>query len=285
MEHSIPERYDVNDPVERESGEPKEIGGLVSGKKVLLVSLAALSLVPLITWATLRKVEADLAIDQPPLSWAGRADWPSPPVKRVTLERPRSNYGALSESKWRDLDFAVSPQIESATAALHALAVAPEAFASQRTREQLEHAAAEQPDFFYPVYLLGTWHRVHGDAATANRYYQQAFALAPAVVELRYRDPGDAPAANVELGLAELTCDRVIDGKIDQTLKLAYPRLVTDQRGTVYLPAFHAVYRATILPRPRGYGTQYHVEGWFQFPGRIGSPKPAVIWKRPTLHK
>lgn len=278
MEHSVPKRSDVN-----ESAKWQEIGGLVSGKLVLLVSAIALSLVPLITWATLRKVEADLAVNQPPLSWAERGDWASPPVKRVTLERPTSMYGGRGgESKWRDLDFNVSPAIETATHTAHQLATAGgAAFASDATREQLEALAAEHPDFFYPPYLLGTWHRVHGNVAEADRYYEEAFAEAPAVIKLRYIDPGDAPVTDFALGDAEITCDRVIDGELDQTLKLAYPALTTDEYGTVYLPAFHAVYRATRLPRPEGYGAQYHLEGWFEFPGRIGTPRAAMIWRLP----
>lgn len=277
MQHSISKRRDVN-----ESEKRREIGGLVSGKRVLLVSLVALSLVPVATWATLRKVEADLAINHPPLSWAQRADWPSPPIKRVSLERPRSMYGGrTSDSKWRNLEFNVSPAIAAATHAAHELAFAPEAFASAAAREQLEALAAEHPDYFYPPYLLGTWHRIQGDSEAADRYYEQAFALAPAVIKLRYVDPGDRPIADFEIGPAEITCDRVIDGELDQTLKLAFPHLVTDDRGTVYLPVFDAVYRASLLPRPQGYGTQYRFEGWFEFPGRIGTPKPAIVWKRP----
>ena len=302
---------------------------IINGKWILLALLLTAIAVPLITWGVLRAVEADMAIGSPPLSWAARASWPSPPIKRTTLERPRSNYGGYTQpvSKWRELDFQyASPKIaearKSAAAAASAAATDEQreaierraehevreiseridraiqrcatlaraagtgAFTSERTLAELQAVAAEHPWLFYPPYLIGTWHRLHGDHAAADRWYEQAYHLAPAVLKVRYRTPGGQPVEGLELGTFEITCDRVIDdpeteifdGELDQTLKLVYPALATGQRGAVYLPVFHTVYRATKVPEPKGIEIAYRqLEGWFQFPGRIGSPKPATV--------
>lgn len=271
----------------------------ISGKLVLLALLITACLVPFVTWATLRKVERDMAISQPPLSWAQRAAWPTPPIKVTTLERSRLNYGGYhpAVSKWKSLDFAVSPGVETMVKRAAALAAvtmpdAPaaadaDAFTSDAVRAELEQLAAEHPDEFYPPYLLGSWHRLRGDQEQADAWYEKAFALAPAVIKLRYVDAADHPMRDLPVGTIEVTCDRVIDDPateveenvLDQTLKLVYPDLVTDKTGSVYLPCFHTVYRMTAWPPPPGYKAQHRVEGWFEFPGRIGSPKPTIVWK------
>lgn len=314
----------------------------ISGKWVLLALLVTLCLLPLITWVTLRQVEEALAIDTPPLSWAERATWPSPPIKRLTLERSQSP-GYYATGRWRPFEFsfgtatvqaiehagrerlaaaktdeersaieaetreqlaAANARIEAAVTECDALArladpelgtvpaaaVPATTFTDVAVRDRLAQLASQHADLFYPKYLLGTWHRLTGDAAAAERLYEEAFALAPAVVKLRYRTPAGEPVTGVDAGSLELALDRVIpddkltpdinENALDQSLKLVYPRLTTDESGCLYLPAFHTVYRFTALPEPAGYHARHYIEGWFQFPGRIGSPKPTLVWKQ-----
>jgi hypothetical protein len=268
----------------------------VNGKFILLALVLTACVVPLITWGVLRAVERAMAIDQPPLVWAERASWSSPPIKVATLEDRPSNYSMRQPtSKWKSLDFAVAPEVEAAVHAGAAIAWAadrdPAAWAAdENVGSELAAAAAAQPDFFYPHYLLGSWHRLRGEADAADEHFTRAFALAPAVIKIRYIDPNDQPMVGLEVGTIEITCDRVFAvptdpddpdsprvNELDQTLKLVYPALETDTMGAVYLPIFHTVYRATNLPQPPGYRAQYRWDGWFQFPGRIGAPRPTVV--------
>lgn len=261
--------------------------GLVAGKLVLLVMFASAALVPALVWLTLRWVQADLAIDHPPMSWAHRASWPSPPIKRTTLEQPRRSYGYHEpKGRWRDSGFQISDGAESDIG--RCLAVAgladPERdwIHSPNVRRGLEEVAADRPDLFYPPYLLGTWHRRARHEQEADPYYERAFALAPAVLKQRFVGTCGQPLARFKVGTIEIACDRVIDGELDQTLRLVYPDLVTDEQGWVYLPVYHTVLRLSVLPQLPGLAVQYGIDGWFEFSGRIGALKPAVITKLPT---
>lgn len=311
----------------------------VSGRTILLVGLVAAVVFFALTYLAMLAIREDFAVGQAPLSWAQRADWPSPPVRRVTLERGTTNYGFnRPTTKWKDVHFeltsarirdiraqgaaslaaaeasnatpALREQIERQTtervaqeaqrieeairqcAALarladphlrsseHAGPAMDVPFTDPSVRERIEAIAAEQPDLFYAHYLLGTWYRVNGDAARADELYEKAFALAPAAIKLCFVDPGDQGVGDLKVGAMEITFDRVIDGELDQTLKLVYPHLVTDAAGYVYLPTFHSVYRFTALPEIEGHNVRYSLEGWYQFPGKVGAPRPAMVWPR-----
>ncbi len=272
------------------SGTPKdERRGLIDGRYVIAMLFLTVVVLPAIVWGTLQWVRTELAIEQPPLSWAQRADWPSPPISRTSLERPASTMGySHDKGKWEDLAFQVSTREEQVIKRCAAIAgTVPDAhatgdgqvptFSSAAARDELESFVQQHPQMFYPRYLLGTWHRLFGDAEAAAPHYEQAFAHAPAVVKQRYVDPADEPLGSFYVGTWELACDRVIDGELDQTLKLLYPELETDASGWVYLPVYDTVYRATKLPEPPGYRVRYQISGWFRFPGRLGTLKRAVV--------
>lgn len=311
----------------------------VKGRTILAVALVGALLFFALTYAANRVVRKDLAIDYPPLSWAKRAEWPSPPMRRVSLERAPSNYGYNRvNTQWRETEVRFETprlrELEASGAQRLAEAEGANATASLVTemkaqsqrqlreenerieqtlrqcaalarletpgsdtheaagdamdvpfnhpsvRERLERLAAEHPDVFYPHYLLATWHRVTGDAAKADELNEKAFALAPAAIKLRFVDPGDLAMEGLPVGAIEVSLDRVRDDRLDQTLKLVYPRLVTDGRGFVYLPTFRAAHRFSGLPEIEGYNVRYDLEGWYEFPGRVGVPKAAIVWPK-----
>lgn len=283
---------------------PADTSRIVSGRWILLSLLVIAMLIPFLTWIVLRNVEAKMALDDAPLVWSERATWTSPPIKRTTLEKVQSSPmegGRPVTTKWVRLDFAISPEVEAVLRDAAAIASRDD-FASDATGPALEALATrtvtllqrnegereEQRHRFYLNYLLGAWHAARGEEPAADEAFARAFADAPAVVKVRYLDMSEHPQASLRLSPAELTLDRVLDAdpataafeeRLDQTLKLVYPHLVTDQTGSIYLPAFHSVYRWSRTPQPLdGREALYRqVEGWWQFPGRIGSPKPVIV--------
>ncbi len=272
---------------------------MISGKVALVGFVLGIPVLFLVTWLTLRNVEAKLATGDAPLVWAERANWATPPIKRTTLEDKPGEFGRPPKGKWVRLDFHLSPEVEAVVKEAAALA-ASEDFASDATGAALRELAArrpavipreggpaEQPHGFYLDYLLGAWHQARGEAGEAEAAYTRAFAGAPAVIKVRFEYGPDEPAAGLRLEPAELAHDRVVDGDpstpdfeehLDQSLKLVYPHLVTDETGTIYLPAFHTVYRWARVPESATHDLRYwQTEGWFQFPGRIGAPRPAAV--------
>lgn len=264
-------------------------GKSVSGKQVLVALFGVLALVPLVVWVAIRLVERDLGAAPAPLSWAERSAWGSPPITQTTLEREPSPYSA-NKSRWRDPEFQISEAEEAAVHRCAELARAMEdwadaaEFGGARDAEaldavgkELKQIATEQPGCFYPPYLLGRWSDLKSDSTAAAAYYEQAFSLAAAIIKQKFVDEQDKPLAAWPVGSMEITCDRVIEGELNQTLKLRFPALVTDEHGWVYLPVYRSAYRATALPQPPGYQVKYGFNGWFKFPGRIGAAPAAVV--------
>lgn len=273
---------------------------IIRGKALLLVMLVSLPLMVIATLVTLRNVESRLTVDTQSLVWAERAAWPTPPIKRTTLVDQPSEFGRPPKNRWERLDFHLSPGVVALVQDAAALAAAPD-FASDATGEKLRALAsrppglesrapgegAEQPYAFYLDYLRGAWHAARNEHDAADEALTRAFAGAPAVIKLRFDDEQARPVPGLQLGTAELALDRVVDAdpdqegfqeSLDQTLKLVYPPQVTDPRGQVYLPAFHTVYRWARKPDVAGHEVSYsQAEGWFQFPGKIGSPHPATV--------
>ena len=245
----------------------------VSGKRVLLIFSVSAILVPLVSVGY-------VAWGQRPLSWVARSSWDSPPIVPMTLERSPTGYSRQS-GKWRKTKFEISNEQKFAIERCKQVLGQPE----DQVRKELGAVAAQYPNFFYPVYLLGTWHDRVGDPSDAHRCYEQAFRLAPGVVKQRFTNESGQPITGLEIGTIEIAFDRVIDGELNQTLKLAYPDVVTDDQGLIYLPVFHTACRFTSRSNHSKQNTSYGTDGWFEFPGRIGTLPTAIVEKEAATDK
>ena len=227
--------------------------GLVSGKRVLLVTLlvCVVGLLPLV-WVTLRWVESRKTPPSP-LSWAQRDTWPNPPMHWTVLQKRPGPQPPFSSVR-RNLDFQLPPDDQKTLQTLADLS-----HHLEQATSTLEQIAADHPDLFYARYLLA---RQQDDDAL----YQEAFALAPAVVKIRFADALDQPMAHLPLGTIQIVCAQLDDRVLDESLVLVYPDLVTDDKGLVYLPIYATPCRTSVLPQPPGYEAIYDWQGWFEFP-------------------
>jgi len=246
----------------------------ISGRHVLLAMLVITLLVPPAIWTTLRWMQAR-AGEPTRLSWAQRQQWLSPPVRPTTLEQ-RGVRKLMEGGAWRNLPFQVSPEEEAVLRELAEIAGRDD-FTADDAGQRLQAILNEHPDSFYAAYLLGTWHRLHGQQAQADQLYERAFAAAQVVIQLRYVDANGMPVAGLELGTARIEHNRVQNHQLDPSLVLTYPALVTDARGRVYLPAYRTVFRAAELPVPAGHEVTYPPLGWFDVVNRIGTLPPVQV--------
>jgi len=254
--------------------------GLINGKYILLALLVTVVGCAAFWLVTNAWVRRSLVVTDEPLDYAARAAWPTPPVKHTTMEIPVSNYMPTGpQAKWKTVNLGLSPlerELVDETAALADGA----AFTGDATRERLSQITDQYPRLWYPRWLLGQWHALRGDAAEADRHFDEAFRLAPAALLIPYVDPAGDPMAGLPVGTIALACDQADGETIDQSLRLVYPSLTTDDTGRVYLPAYHTILRFADWPQPAGYQAQLGAEyQWFEFPGKLAQLRPSVVWK------
>lgn len=261
---------------------PPSRGKGVKGIWVLLALFGgALVVVPLATWATARWVESGL-VETPKLNWHSRERWPNTPVRWTTMRRQGVQVSA--SQTWRELHFEIDGQTAAVLRECVELARLadedPDAFVKPMVGGLLRQLARQAPESFYPAYILGTWHRLRGEAEPANAAYHAAFERAHGAVKQRYVTLDDQPAGGLRVGTFELVHGRSDGHDLDESLVLVYPALETDGRGYVYLPVYQTVYRVERAPRPNDGVVEYRFEQWFDFPDRIGTLRPAVVRAR-----
>lgn len=257
--------------------------GLINGKLILLalgLTLVACAAFWVVTNALVRE---SLAIQEEPLHYAQRASWPTPPVKHTTMELPISNYAPSGpQEKWKKINLELSP-LERDLIDESATLAGSDGFTDDATRARLVEITDRYPRLWYPRWLLGHWHALHGTTDEADRLFNEVFKLAPATLMIPYENPAGRAMVDLPVGTITLACDQA-DGKtIDQTMHLVYPQLVTDDAGRVYLPVFHTILRFVDFTEPAGYhahlGSDYQ---WFEYPGKVAQLRPTVVWKPDT---
>jgi hypothetical protein len=199
-----------------------------------------------------------------PLEWSMHGEWKAKPVYETTLER---SFGR----GWRNLGFEVSAAEESLVTQCVGLMRLNNStfngvtkFSEPVVRETLEEMLWQRPGFFYAEYALGLWHKLHGDAEDAERYFALAYRHAPVVLVQQYRHEDGKPLANTAVGTVEIECNRVKNRSLDPSLKLLFASQVTDERGRIYLPVYDTVYRVSSISYPQGYSLTIPRMGWFE---------------------
>jgi hypothetical protein len=260
---------------------PNERGGFFSGKRILLLTLSLVIIVPAVTFLAYELASRDLAGADRPLDWDNRRQWTGLDTTPVTFRRGMMS-SARSGKTFEDFGFHLDAETKKTVQRCAALArKARDGFASDDVRRRLEAHQNDQPELFYPRYLLGTWHRVNGNADKARAHYRAAFERAGAAIVTPYVDPSGKPATNTAVGTRAVAIDQVINDKLVQDVQLIYPHLQTDEAGRVYLPVFgDTPYRFADPDNPAATqpGT---VRGWFTFPGRVGRVEP-VTYSEPA---
>ncbi|MEO0963574.1 MAG: hypothetical protein AAFY08_00505 [Planctomycetota bacterium] len=253
--------------------------GLVSGKLIVLASIAVFVLIGVGFWAagkwfSAHPIEADDTLD-----YANRAEWVVMPATTILLtEPPRYMRGPYGSKIKKELPFAVTPAVEEQ---LNAWSVN----ARQGKPAHIDDLPLVRPSptatdwYFY--WLLAKGSLLDGqNTQDFDAYLSEAYESAPAVLTLTYRGLDDRPFANQPIGDIELTFARKANDVLDDSLRLAYPDNSTDEFGRVYLPVFDTPLQVSVKPDPPGHEAEYPFSGWLIFPGKVGGPEPIVV--RPT---
>ena len=91
-----------------------------------------------------------------------------------------------------------------------------------------------------------------------------------------YRTVPDLP-----VGRIEVICYRSDGEHMDDSLRLVFPHLVTDQRGMIAMPVYKSVHAIAARDEPDDLQTEHPDLDVFQFPGRIGSLPSALVIAHP----
>ena len=258
----------------------------VKGSWVVAATLSLFLIVPTVTYVVWSLVSSQFVQHTPEtegavgsLHWAERRDWPRNQFTLFkSLERGMMSSARTNET-YRDFGFHVGPDTQHDLLQAAALARDEAAFPSDAVRLQLEKLAERQPAAFYPRYLLGLWHQENDEPTEADRYFAEAFELAPAALIRRYTtgDGSGDPAADRTVPTIAIGADQVIDDELDRSVVLVYPYLRTDAEGFVYLPVFKSILRQADPQAPPGFAPVDAKPRWFTFYGNVGRLSDAAL--------
>jgi hypothetical protein len=219
-----------------------------------------------------------------PLAWARARGWRSSPIRPTRLEQTKLR-SLFEGGAWRNLPFDLADDEEAALRRCIKLAhsanftsngVRGADFLKEEVRDELEAILQERPDLFYAEYLLGLWHRLRGEPVPALRREESAYFHAPVVLVQRYEDPDGRPLVGAKIDTFAIEHNRVRDHSLD-SFDLPFLDLVTDEDGSIYLPAYRTVYRTDSMASPDGYDLTYPRLGFFQTSAKVGRLPPIVV--------
>ena len=261
--------------------EPSPEQRAVSGKAVVLIAVLGSAVAMFfVTWLSLRIAEPDLLAPLPPLDWTDRANWPTAPVKFTEID-PDAERGPFEGRGRKALDFSLPQQMREGMRTLSAAAsrLDHDKFNTEEWAETLgQMKSGTIVSLFYLDYLgTATSH----DNEFINDRLVTAFAEAPKAVILRFVTPAGEPIPNLRLDNATLINAMMQDRVIDDSVRLVYPLLATDELGQVYLPAYDTVLRFADLPQPLEGDAVWptHATQWFEFPQRAARFPDIVVRK------
>lgn len=259
----------------------------MSGKWAVAATLSLFVVVPAITFGAWRLMEADLAdVEDRPLVWSERETWPAYDVKAKPLERGIMSQGRTGQT-YKDYGFHPSTALIESIARCRALAEG-DAFGTGETHDALLKEFDAVEGHFYAAALLALWYEQAAleldDAmgrAEAERWWGEAFALAPAAVVQRVAGLEEGPVLlrlsevevpGVDVGTVSFAFDTV-DAEtdtIDTSLVLVYPGVRTDGSGWWRLPVFKTIFRIVdpALGAERPNDPRYTT--WLTHVGKVG---------------
>ncbi|MFK7788500.1 MAG: hypothetical protein AB8C95_03260 [Phycisphaeraceae bacterium] len=261
----------------------------LSGRWMVALTMSLFLLVPTITYFSYMATQG--TPQQVELDYDHRGQWFMQPVKSRPLKYSKF-VAAETGKQYKKTDLTIDPDVERILLRCSTLAQSPEFFDNNETRDELLSYANDEANGFYPPYLLASWNLSNGDAAEHDRWMRIAFDRADTAIAQRLVDGKGQPVADYELPPVAIGYDRVIEGKLNATLVLIYPRPTSHANGFVYLPTYRSVYRLTDPALPLGVDPGFHPTqltllpqpnggsdpNWFSVPdGAVGRLDDAVI--------
>lgn len=220
-----------------------------------MLTLSLFLVVPVITvlaWQLTQGTpqRAELDYDQ-------RDRWFMQTVKSRPLKYSKF-VAAETGKQYKKTDLTIDPDVEAVLQKCAAMAQSPAFFKSTNSRDVLARLSQVEANGFYPPYLLASWYADRGNWAEYERWITVAFNRAESAIAQRYIDQNGQPIQGWHLLPVAIGYDRVIEGKLDATLVLIYPKPVSDANGFVYLPTYRSVYRLTDPALPLGVDPGLH---------------------------
>lgn len=192
----------------------------------------------------------------------------APPITETSLER-RGIWKIFGT--WRNLPFQLTYEEQSAVRQCMQFAMQKRSlhngvsqFEAVEVRDELQSLLQKNETLFYAAFLLGDWHRKHGDVAEAERYHKLAYRHAPIILIQRFQHADGSPMAGAVIQELTIECNRVASGSLDPSLQLCFTNLTTDEAGCVYVPVYDTVYRRFSISHPTGYEASVPRLGWFE---------------------
>lgn len=269
--------------------QPEHQHATLSGHWLVVLTLSLFLLVPTITYFAYQATQgtpqrAELDYDQ-------RDQWFMQTVKSRPLKYSKF-VAAETGKQYKKTDLTIDPDVESVLIKCSIFAQSNGFLEREDLRDMLIPHAKDPANGFYPPYLLASWYLANGDQAEHDRWIRIAFDRADTAIVQKLVDEQGEPVAGFELPPVAIGYDRVIDGKLDATLVLIYPRPTSQANGYVYLPVYRSVYRFTDPALPIGVDPGLHPTlltllpqesngtdpNWFAVPdGAVGQLDDAVI--------
>lgn len=263
----------------------------LSGRWLVVLTMSLFLLVPTITYFSYMATQG--TPQQVQLDYADRDQWFMQPVKSRPLKYSKF-VAAETGKEYKKTDLTIDPDVERLLQRCSTLAQSADFFDDTETRDELIGYANEPANGFYPPYLLASWYLNIGNRAEHDRWMTIAFDRAHTAIAQRLVDEKNQPVADYALSPVAIGYDRVIEGKLNATLVLIYPRPTSHANGFVYLPTFRSVYRLTDPSLPLGVDPGFHPTrltllsqpnggsdpNWFSVPdGAVGRLDDAVVDK------
>lgn len=268
-----------------------ERAGGIPGRYIVFATLSLFIVIPVMTYFVYSMTQAE--IPKTELNYAERESWFMMQVKSRPLKYSKF-VAAETGKQYKKTDLNIEPDVEQVLQRCARLAQSPDFFDDAEIRDELIALAGNEANGFYPAYLLASWYLANDDADEHERWMRIAFDRADTAIAQRMVDDKGEPAADYELPPVAIGYDRVIDGKLDATLVLIYPRPTSEANGFIYLPVYRSVYRLTDPALPLGIDPGVHPTGltllpqisngtdpnWFAVPdGAVGKLDNAVVDK------
>lgn len=264
--------------------------GGIRGKYAVFATLSLFIIVPAVS-VGIGLMLRSTSVKPIELNYDQQAEWFTQPVKSRPLKYSKF-VAAETGKQYKKTDLVIEPEVEAVLRRCVALAQADDFASNQETLEKLWTYAKDPANGFYPLYLVATWHKLNGNQAAQDQWMSKAYERAGGAICQRFVDEKKNPVAGYAIPPVAIGYDRVTDGKLNATLFLVYPGLVTDERGMIYLPTYRSVYRLTDPALPIGSDPGLHPTkltllpqpfigtepNWFSAPdGAVGQLPEAII--------
>jgi hypothetical protein len=235
--------------------QPEHRHATLSGRWLVALTMSLFLLVPTITYFSYHATQG--TPQRAELDYDHRERWFMQPVKSRPLKYSKF-VAAETGKQYKRTDLQIDPDVEAMLQRCAAMAKSPDFFSSDATREVLNELSQDEANGFYPPYLLAAWHLERGDREAHDRWMRVAFQRADTAIAQKLVDAKGEAVAGFALPSVAIGYDRVIEGKLDATLVLIYPRPTSEANGFVYLPVFRSAYRLADATLPLGVDPGLH---------------------------